>query len=293
MREEHAMVSDQCAFRRGATEFGEMWGNLDAPIWICGIEPGGEGIHDLRTPSEYSYPYKGQSVPCWSRRFRDDNLRDACRESDARDRWRARYVNWPFCRNSAKLAIGIVAGDVDSQWREYYRPDLPSHRDDWCYGGSKGAVLCLNLYPLNFSSTDVEWSSAHVDATGFASKDDYREWCQKYRFDRIRSLAFTHRPAAIVCAGGGWREDFMSAFGVPCGAQQPISSLTLPDMRRSCEAVDAGAAGSRMFLIPHLSRTGQPRHLWTNNDLITAAVWIRRKMCMPPDDLATFWPPCG
>ena len=217
-------------FRKWATEFGEICGNLDAPLWICGIEPGGKKLPDeFLTPPEYTYRYNGQMVPCWNMLFRDKTLLNK-QKGD-------RYVNWPFFRNSAKLAIAIVTNDMLGQWRNYYRPDTSSWCDDLCFGGQKGSVLSLNLYPLNYSNvSNSEWNDRHKGKTGFQSKEAYRAWCRGERFDHIRDLISQHHPAAIICTGNSnwWREDFIDTFGIQNIIKNPIEPKKLTDSHSVC-----------------------------------------------------------
>ena len=201
-----------------------------------------------------------------------------------------RYVNWPFFRNSAKLAIAIVTNDMLGQWRNYYRPDTSSWCDDLCFGGQKGSVLSLNLYPLNYSNvSNSEWNDRHKGKTGFQSKEAYRAWCRGERFDHIRDLISQHHPAAIICTGNSnwWREDFIDTFGIQNIIKNPIEPKKLTDSHSVCEMWDIGFARTRLFLIPHLSTR------WTNADIQDVATWIRQKLLDRHSELelSKFWPP--
>lgn len=297
------MITVRPEFRKWATEFGEISGNLDAPLWICGIEPGGKKLPEaFCTPPEYTYSYNGQTVPCWNWLFRKDTF-DKAKEwklaqqsaqfmgKDAFDKEGEckPYVSWPFCRNSAKLAVSIVTDGKLEHWRNYYRPDTESACNDFCFGGMKGCVLCLNLYPINFSCTKKgDWTDEHRVRTGFQSNETYRSWCRGERFSRILDLISQHHPAAIICTGNSnwWREDFIDTFGIQNINQKPIKPKKLTDSHSICEMRDIGFARTRFFLIPHLSAR------WTNPDIQEAASWILQKLLErhSEHELSKFWP---
>jgi len=70
-----------------------------------------------------------------------------------------------------------------------------------------------NLYPLAFPKFEnAYWKNEHTDYTGFFTKDEYKIWCQKYRFLELRKMIQSGQSKTIVCSGTGCRNDFLLAF---------------------------------------------------------------------------------
>jgi hypothetical protein len=71
----------------------------------------------------------------------------------------------------------------------------------------------MNLYPIAFKNTDHSlWQSAFKSITGFESKQEYLEYCKKYRLPAIRGWTSISKPKLIICLGKTYIDDFTVAF---------------------------------------------------------------------------------
>lgn len=166
-------------------------GNPRGPIWICGIEYGGE----FDAPGEDLKPEIEPAA--WGPAFRAKH---------------PRYYKWPYHQKVAKLLVSLrrlrtdpaKEPDLDS-WRLYMATELYDRAGD---------SFKLNLFP--FSSPRVQtagWDEAYRLLPGIDSKAAYYNLCRGVRFRFLEKLRGTFQPRVIVGTGKGFQEDFASAFG--------------------------------------------------------------------------------
>ena len=75
-------------------------------------------------------------------------------------------------------------------------------------------LLKLNLYPINFKSTDSPWKKYNLHkTTGFEHKYLFNTWCFFNRFRFFVELRKKHNPKLIICTGVSYLCDFLMFFG--------------------------------------------------------------------------------
>jgi hypothetical protein len=164
---------------------GDIGSKEHPSIWVCGIEWGGGNTpDDIRDAMKYP-----ENVP--PRGYRD-----------LEEQLGYRFNQWAF-----KLLAAINGQRVEDYgaFAEQAKPFVE---------GSRG-YFKMNLFPIAFKKTDHNlFSGEFSSVTGFASKNDYIQFCKEYRFPQIRSWAQTYVPDLVICTGKGCKDYFSSAFGV-------------------------------------------------------------------------------
>lgn len=171
-------------------------GDPHAPVWVCGIEHGGEC-------EPLADPLVPEMCPgAWT----DDYKRS-----------HPDYPKWQYNQKVAKLLVAVRAlhehGHVDPHiagWREYIRDDLYAVRDDIRIPSFK-----LNLFPLSSRSVeDRDWADAYGAHASLRDKAAYRELCRKGgRFEFLRAQRARFRPKVVIGTGITFSDDFALAFG--------------------------------------------------------------------------------
>jgi transcriptional activator of eps genes len=204
-------------------------GNLQAKLWICGIEHGSD--------SEELSDIKPERKPgAW--------------DAEKRAAFATKFRRWPYWRNIAKIVVGTrhaVAAKAGSalkgmDWREY--------RDVFLYS-RQGWEFKLNLFPLSSPSVSSgDWAKVHGHEPELGDKENYRRLCREGgRFEFIRNLRRQHQPAVIIATGVGNRDDFVSAFGFnDCTAEEVIIEHGTTQ-RRLYVYVDRYADGRHSVLV--------------------------------------------
>jgi len=158
-------------------------GNINADIWLCGIEWGGgsrDNYYKEYLPKEIS---SGKVFP----------------NNDKFD-WKD-SITYPYGRSFAKLYSAIIGCKVE----EYKQvSDLDGKE-----------LFKTNLYPIAFDSTDHNlWHENKLDEiTGFENKYLFNTWCFFNRFPAFSRLRKKHKPKLIICTGVDYLRDFMMFFG--------------------------------------------------------------------------------
>ncbi len=161
-------------------------GNLDGPVWFCGIEYGG-GYNDN------NIVFNDESCPCaW-----EDN------EKSRDDLISKRGMTYNI--SLIKLYAALLGREV-SQYRTVAteKAIFSKHSD----------TFKLNLYPIaSPRDNDDLWAKWLYDKTGFPTKSMYRGWCQSNRFPELMSWTAKHSPRLIISTGQSHKSDFFLAFG--------------------------------------------------------------------------------
>lgn len=158
-------------------------GNIDANIWLCGIEWGGGSrgnYYEKDLPQEIN---QGEVV---------SNVN----KYDWKD-----SITYPYGLSFAKLYTAIKGGKVE----DYKK-----------VGNLSGEELFkLNLYPIAFDSTDHKlWHEYKLDEiTGFENKYLFNTWCFFNRFPAFSDLRKKHKPKLIIGTGIDYLRDFLMFFG--------------------------------------------------------------------------------
>ena len=109
--------------------YGCTIGNIDSPIWICGLEWGGGLSQDVPTPTEFFTPYGFEELQCLNAKDFENNFWDS---------------HSPFCRAVIKI-LSVLSKDSIISWNSF--ADLEKEG----MIGRDGLALVLNSNPLSFS----------------------------------------------------------------------------------------------------------------------------------------------
>ena len=258
-------------------------GNLDAPLYICGIEFGGS----FTTTTAFS---PEPNVPCWSKEMRLKTLEKATAPGDRKNR----FTMWPYCRMASKLTVSVLFDcihdekDLEREWRHHYCTD-PELKG---YCGRSGGNFSLNLYPIPFRRiSDAKWHSSLTNTTGLQSRQQYRDWCERYRFPILRDLVRTHKPAAIICTSAiETRKDFASAFCDDRKIDWEAPFNTLPQRKTALPIFRLPSVSSEttLSIVPFLGQGG----ILSNENVLKLGRWIRADiLARSPERLNGYWPP--
>lgn len=158
-------------------------GNIEADVWLCGIEWGGGSHGD----------YYEKKLP---QQISDGAVVANLDKYDWKD-----SITYPYGLSFAKLYTAIKGGDV----KKYKQ--VTSLRGD--------ELFKTNLYPIAFDSTDHDlWHKNKLDeVTGFENKYLFNIWCFFNRFPEFSALRKQYKPKLIIGTGIGYLLDFLMFFG--------------------------------------------------------------------------------
>ena len=186
-------------------------GNVNSPVWICGLEHGGGLLED-----EYITEKWLRERIC---KFEDLHVNSA--EAFMQNFF---VSESPFChgvlRALAVLKFGKVPEDfqTNTQWLE--------HRG---LIGSQGLALVLNAYPVTMKSrshSNSAWDSKYKIQREDGSKELFKDWVSLPYFwlykkwtIAVRKIPFIQvrerkAPKLIICAGSNEVHDFFELWGV-------------------------------------------------------------------------------
>ena len=158
-------------------------GNIDADIWLCGIEWGAGSYGDYYEKDLPDEIKNGKVTPKMSTFDWSDS------------------ITYPYGRSFAKLYMAINDQDV------------VAYKDVSSLSGNE--LFKLNLYPIAFDTTDHSlWHKNKLDViTGFENKYLFNVWCFFNRFPAFSNLRETKKPKLIICTGVDYLKDFLMFFG--------------------------------------------------------------------------------
>ena len=174
--------------------YGCTGGNIDSPVWLCGLEWGGG--FDL------SYPYPMDGLAC------DDF--ESLQVSDVEH---FRDLFWAprssFCRSVIKILLAIRHGDYNGE----YTNDFKTLEDNQIVG-ENGLALILNACPISLKNRQniQDWSKITLRRTdgsefplrewsGCQTFNEYVEFVQEHRFECFEAERRKRRPKIIVACG--------------------------------------------------------------------------------------------
>ena len=156
-------------------------GNINGPIWFCGIEYGGG-------ETESDFMSDDAITP---RHIEADKLRN--------------HLKPQYNRKMAKIYSTICQQEVRHYLENAEERQLMS---------PKGDVFKMNLFPIAFRKDHDElWKKWIFDRTGLPTKSMYRAWCQNNRFTKIQEWVTNYNPKLIVATSTYYESDFIMAFG--------------------------------------------------------------------------------
>ena len=168
-------------------------GNPNADFWFCGIEFGGSSTLDdvkvqitnrlLADGSEHAEKrdVDGFDLPYWTDDHGERGLQ--------------------VLEQISKLVCVLGEGST-ANWRSVRKR---AFRKD-------GPVFKMNLFPIPFPTAQGSHWTRFRQELGFSSKEEYRDWCARNRFCKLRKLVDQFKPKLLVCFGKGHWEWYRRAF---------------------------------------------------------------------------------
>ena len=150
-------------------------GDIGSPekssVWVCGIEwGGGHTVENLRQIA--AEPYTGDT----------DFGYEAWQEC----------VDCPYNISVCKLLTALNGGQVED-YRRFAEEVQP-----FVHKAGSG-YFKMNLYPIAFKNTDAGlWQQEFSEITGFADKQEYVNFCNRYRFAEMNAWVEKYRPRLII-----------------------------------------------------------------------------------------------
>jgi hypothetical protein len=190
-----------------------------------------------------------------------------------KDMYTAKYQieNFSYNRNAFKL-LTVIDGHPIEEWKQYAEKHQPFAR------GSQG-FFKGNLYPHPCHNVDT-WTDEAEKATGFASKDEYQNWCRKYRFEVIRQWVEEYAPSIFIGVGISCRKDFCQAvFGKKnIKILEHNSKEEMPTDTHPKRIIYVPGEDLKFFVIPHLSyeHSSRPYCLSSDKSIEWAGNFIRK-----------------
>lgn len=217
--------------------YGCTIGNINSPVWFCGLEWGGGHDPSVPIPIQDLEPYDFEELQCWSTKDYWDNF------------W---AKGSKFCEGIIKLLIGLRDGEYDSAKRTFDRDRLAESN----LIGPKGLALTLNAFPISMHGTAQRrnsWNTYQIrlsDGTPFLLKewtnletfDEYSKFVFRYRTNIYSHELQKRRPQLVVCLG--CQDGHERLFGVKEG-QKP-----LPE---SFPSSGTGPNDCFLYMVPHIN----------------------------------------
>lgn len=167
--------------------YGMDGGNLNADLWISGLEWGGENSHVLKTGDRDFITLDGYDVPCRI----NYELTSETKSS--------------FDQKTAKIILSSKQNFV-----EYNLVEVKEYISNHFFSPN-GDFFKLNLFPLNCNNFN-SWNDDQIHETGCPMKYQYLTYSIEYRFPFIKKLVEKYNPKIILCYGEGHINEFMMAF---------------------------------------------------------------------------------
>lgn len=204
---------------------GDDPGNPSAPsIWLFGIEPGHSRFDQEQEAAKHVSVNDGYSIK--------------------------KQLSWSFNRNAFKL-LAVIHGYSVNEYRQFAEKHQP-----FVTGGT--GYFKGNLYPFACHNVNV-WPEDATKETGLASKNDYQNWCQKFRWPAIYKWVNEHQPKLFIGVGNSFREEFELAV---YGRNVEMENRNFSINGYSKNIFTANIDGRKLVVIPHLSggRNGLNSH---------------------------------
>lgn len=207
------------------SHYGYDGGNLNARLWVSGIEWGG----GVNIPELVSDIKKGPVLVPHSVEKNVD---------------RHKYLNYVFDR----IWLKVLSKSLGYEVGEYKK----MINDDVAALSSSGPVMKFNLYPISFKDTSFEnWNRDFYQVTGFPTKELYMAWVQSNRFKFFNELVHEFQPEVILCSGITFSRDFLLAFGgVESLFSDPIEKVSLSEKKEMLIYQSAISSATKIYLVP-------------------------------------------
>lgn len=183
-------------------------GNINADIWLCGIEWGSGSYENGK--------YYEKDLP-------DEIKKGAVEITNEKFDWKD-SITYSYGRSFAKLYTAINSGEVKN-----YKSVSEL---------SGVQLFKLNLYPIAFDSTNHNlWKDYKLEEiTGFDNKYLFNTWCFFNRFPVFADVRKKKNPKLIICTGVDYFRDFLMCFSggknideIKTGIIKPVSKANKYD----------------------------------------------------------------
>lgn len=178
-------------------------GNLEAPLWFCGLEWGLKGTGQQIDTNESENPEDYQTPTAWRKWQKEDKNKEYFGNVPALDQKIAWFYYMYYQKTDSK-GYGI-----DNRKDDYFKlleQEKIGHLD--------GPIFKLNMYPVCFSSRQVV--AQNIDKlnrfTGLNGFDEYRELVVELRGEYFRKLVDQYNPKLIICLGLLEKDRFIRFF---------------------------------------------------------------------------------
>ena len=177
----------------GASFLGMDGGNIEADVWVCGVEFGS----DLKEMESYYNKY----VLTYEKDGYDVPFREACPDV---------FVKSIYDRYLSAIYISIFNNDdVTLSKHPKYSKIIDKVLKSELYNKSS-SIFKLNLYPL--AKKDMSWDK-NIETQLSITKQDYYNGIFNNRIAFIKNLAKTFNPKIIICTSPkGYENTFVEAF---------------------------------------------------------------------------------
>lgn len=214
--------------------YGCTVGNINSPVWFCGLEWGGGYDSKTPIPIQNLEPYDLETIQCFS----------------IDEHWNNFWASGSkFCEGVVKLLIGIRDGEYDPNKRTWD----PKVLADANLIGPKGLALTLNAFHISMSGTSQRqksWNSYQIrlssgatlllkDWTNLETFDDYKNFVLKHRAETYIKELQKRKPQLVVCFGYNGHERL---FGV----QEHQEALD-----ESFSSTGTGSNDCLLYKVPH------------------------------------------
>ncbi|KAA6230598.1 hypothetical protein FP507_10085 [Chlorobium phaeovibrioides] len=186
-------------------------GDIESPIWLCGIEWGFSKEY-----GDTHEQYSSKQNNYYAQALKNEIAKGGCEASksnyfcDDHDEDPGGRLKYPYIRSAAKLLGALKGWDIN---------DLEVVKSR----ALNDNIFHINLYPIAFPhESDELWlANSMPDVTGLATKQLYRTWCMLNRFPWIADQVEKHKPAVFIGTGIGYLADFI----VCCGGKRIIDNV--------------------------------------------------------------------
>jgi len=172
---------------------GMQGGNNRAKLWLCGIEYGGN--YDI---NDEQFDLNADK---WTKWKFDDGLT-------------LPYCKPPIEANNPGEEIELIKNPYDICLAKIASKYYTTTINTWSeLSGENGYTFKMNLYPLPFRSHNDElWDKKYYEKIGFLTKSEYKVWCIKNRFTKLKDLVNRFNPTCLICFGISLKDQYLIAF---------------------------------------------------------------------------------
>ena len=242
-------------FKKLAKSFyGCTAGNINAPIWFCGLEWGGG--YDSKFPilEQDLEPYEFEELQCRSAASFKTSF------------WASRS---PYCRNTLKILVNLFNLCAESVGRKPIKFNADEVLENEELLGVNGYALMLNGYPISFSDRSnawKQWNEYRVRKNRKSESQSLPEWCGiedkttvktwdngkeifnvnsyyekvvELRAESFKQKLIEYKPKLVICFGKNELQSFCKLWGISDSNDWDYLTNKLPDLKFDCAQGDS------------------------------------------------------